>query len=181
MKKYAWLLGLCLSLAAGATAQEAMGNRESPYPADFRYNRDFDYRPDEIVPYRFQADELVRFARQYLGVPYVAEGKDSTGFDCSGFTFHVFRNFGVYLPYYSSQQAEIGLEIPVAQARRGDLICFKGYDATSTQVGHVGIVTSLPGQKLTWIHASSSKGVSTATLDSPYYKARLVTVRRVAE
>ena len=181
MRKYVWAMGFCISLSAAAFAQDATGNRADVYPADYRYNRDFDYRPSEIVPYRFQADELVAFARQYLGVPYMAGGKDGSGFDCSGFTFYVFRQFGVYLPYYSSEQAGIGLEIPVTEARRGDLVCFKGYDATSSQVGHVGIVTSMPGQKLSWIHAASSKGVSTATLNNAYYKARFVTVRRVAE
>jgi cell wall-associated NlpC family hydrolase len=181
MTKYAWLVGFWVFLPITALAQNALGNRTDVYPANYRYNRDFEYRPSELMPYRFQADELVEFARKYLGVPYMANGKDGTGFDCSGFTFYIFRHFGVYLPYYSFEQAEIGQEIPIHQARRGDLVCFKGYDVTSNQVGHVGIVTSLPGQRLSWIHASSSKGVSTATLNNTYFKARLLTVRRVAE
>lgn len=86
---------------------------------------------------------VVAYARQFLGNPYVYGGNSLTnGIDCSGFTQQVYRAFGVSLPRTADSQASVGVTIPLAQAKAGDLLCY---------YGHVGIYNGSGGI----IHASS--------------------------
>jgi cell wall-associated NlpC family hydrolase len=80
-------------------------------------------------------NSVVSDAMQYLGVPYVYGGTSATtGFDCSGFTQHVFADLGVQLPRTAAEQSAVGQTIPsIAQAQPGDLV-FYGSPAE-----HVGI------------------------------------------
>lgn len=171
---------LLLALASTAYAQTDEPVRDEPTPTDekYRYNTVYDY--SDAVPYRFNATELTRLAKSLVGTPYLSEGKEPSGFDCSGFTFYVFKQYGVYLPYFSSQQGEIGETISLTDAQPGDLILFKGYDLYGA-IGHVGIVVSQKGEKLSWMHASSSKGVCLDNMANRYYQSRFVNIRRVAQ
>lgn len=70
--------------------------------------------------------DVVNFAKQFLGVPYVWGGTSPKGFDCSGFTQYVARRFGVDLPRISQNQANAGQAVPVNQLQPGDLVLFPG-------------------------------------------------------
>ncbi|MDY5129379.1 C40 family peptidase [Actinotignum urinale] len=76
--------------------------------------------------------DIVRYARQFAGTPYVWGGTTPRGWDCSGFTSYIYRKFGVNLPRTSGAQRGAGREIPASQARPGDLLWWPG---------HVGIYT----------------------------------------
>jgi cell wall-associated NlpC family hydrolase len=78
-------------------------------------------------------ENLVRFARHYLGVRYVYGGTSPrSGFDCSGFTRFVYAHFGIKLPHYSGAQFDMGRRVSRAGLRPGDLVFFSG-------LGHVGL------------------------------------------
>jgi len=79
-----------------------------------------------------KGQEVVNFAMQYLGNPYVWGGSSLTrGTDCSGFTMAVYAHFGVNLPHYDGAQRSCGVAVSsLSQAQPGDLICY---------YGHVGI------------------------------------------
>ncbi|MBT9611124.1 MAG: C40 family peptidase, partial [Aquabacterium sp.] len=64
------------------------------------------------------ASELVLSAMNFLGVPYRRGGNSrETGFDCSGFTRHVFENsIGLILPRRAIEQANSPALMPVQQA-----------------------------------------------------------------
>ena len=64
------------------------------------------------------ASELVLSAMNFLGVPYRRGGSSKeTGFDCSGFTRHVFENsIGLILPRRAIEQANSPALMPVQQA-----------------------------------------------------------------
>jgi cell wall-associated NlpC family hydrolase len=82
-------------------------------------------------------NNLVRFARQYLGVRYVYGGvSPRTGFDCSGFTRFVYAHFGIELPHYSGAQFGLGRRISRAGLRPGDLVFFDGLGHVGLYVGH---------------------------------------------
>lgn len=67
--------------------------------------------------------EIIDYAMQYLGVPYVYGGKSlEEGTDCSGFTMLVYQNFGVYLPHNADWQAYYGREVSWYDLKAGDLI-----------------------------------------------------------
>lgn len=86
------------------------------------------------APTRQPRSEVVNIARRYLGVPYRWGGSSpSTGFDCSGFTSHVFRQVGVNLPRVSRAQINAGQRVSRADIRPGDLVFF------GSPIHHVGI------------------------------------------
>ncbi len=78
---------------------------------------------------------IVADAEKYLGVPYLWGGTSpQTGFDCSGFTQHVFSDMGVSIPRTAEEQNQIGTPVAsLSQAQPGDLV-FYGSPAY-----HVGI------------------------------------------
>ena len=78
---------------------------------------------------------VITDAEKYLGVPYLWGGTSpKTGFDCSGFTQHVFSDLGVSIPRTAAEQSQIGTPVQsLSQAQPGDLV-FYGSPAY-----HVGI------------------------------------------
>jgi len=79
-------------------------------------------------------------------------------FDCSSFTKWVYAQLGIWLPRRSIQQRTFGEEIPVQDAKAGDLIFKSGwidyYDTDPADgVGHVGIHTG----EGTVVHAANRK------------------------
>ena len=125
-----------------------------------------------------KGQEVADFAKQFLGLQYVLGGKTpETGFDCSGFTKYVFKNFGFNLGSVSADQTSIGKEISKDELKVGDLILF--YDEAKTKIGHVGIYLGNDE----FIHAANAtRGVVIDGLSSnSYYNTRFVTARRIVE
>ncbi len=70
-------------------------------------------------------EEIVNFALQFLGNPYVWGGTSLTnGADCSGFVQSVYAQFGYSLPRVACDQACYGMQIPIDHAEPGDLIFY---------------------------------------------------------
>ena len=122
-----------------------------------------------------EGKEVVEFAKKYLGYKYVAGGSSpSTGFDCSGFTTYVFRNFGVSLNRSSKDQIKNGTAVSKSNLQPGDIVIFKNQGKTA--IGHVGIYIGSGN----FIHAANKKeGVVITALSSSYYSQRYVGARRV--
>ena len=71
--------------------------------------------------------------------------------------------------------------VDLKDAKAGDLILFRGTDSTVKIVGHMGIICSIPGEELKFIHATSGKAkavVETAYYTS-YYRTRYIKTIRV--
>ena len=88
---------------------------------------------------REAASDLVMQAMNFLGVPYKRGGNtEETGFDCSGFTRHIFENsIGLALPRRADEQARsAGLANIQRQALKpGDLVFFNTMKRTFSHVG----------------------------------------------
>lgn len=88
---------------------------------------------------RDTASDLVMTAMNFLGVPYVRGGSsEETGFDCSGFTRHIFENsIGLALPRRADEQARSAglLAINRAELKPGDLVFFNTMKRTFSHVG----------------------------------------------
>ena len=76
--------------------------------------------------------DVISYARQYLGTPYVWGGTSPNGFDCSGFVQYVYRNAaGISLPRDTYGQIGAGSRVSQDQLQPGDLVF--------PDAGHVGI------------------------------------------
>ena len=88
---------------------------------------------------RDTASDLVMQAMNFLGVPYRRGGSsEETGFDCSGFTRHIFENsIGLALPRRADEQARAaGLaNIQRQELKPGDLVFFNTMKRTFSHVG----------------------------------------------
>ena len=119
------------------------------------------------------SDDVVRTALAYRGSRYRYGGTSRGGFDCSGFTSHVYAKHGVRLPHSSRAQAGVGQRVSRDELKEGDLVLFH---TTRRGVSHVGIYAG-NGK---FVHASShGRGVRVDNLNAGYYSRRLVGARRV--
>ncbi len=127
------------------------------------------------------ASALVDFAETLKGIKYkYGSTNKEQGFDCSGFVWYVFNQFGIKVPRSSVDFTNAGEEVKPGAARRGDIILFTGSDATSGVVGHMGFVTTNRNGDLRFIHSASGggKGVMISPMSS-YFITRFVKVIRV--
>ena len=127
------------------------------------------------------ADELLDYAKTFLGVPYRLGASGPKLFDCSGFTSYVFREFGDDLPHNS--QAQFKESRPVegfGDLRKGDLVFF-GARGSIRNIGHVGIVVDvdLEHGSFRFIHASTSNGVEIQRSTQPYFMMRYMGAGRI--
>ncbi|MCB2298799.1 C40 family peptidase [Clostridium tagluense] len=77
--------------------------------------------------------DIVAYAKKLTGIPYKSGGTTKAGFDCSGFTMHVFSNFNITLPRTAESQTSKGKVVSKSNLRIGDLVFF------GSVISHVGI------------------------------------------
>ncbi|WP_163408365.1 C40 family peptidase [Flavobacterium ajazii] len=121
-----------------------------------------------------ERDSVISYAKQYLGTPYLyASSNPNKGFDCSGFVYYVFKNFGLTLPRSSGGYKNIGKSLKPEEFKVGDVLVFYGYKDRSF-IGHVGIICEANGMQSKFIHASSGKAqkVTITGLDEEHYTKR---------
>ena len=106
--------------------------------------------------------EIKTQAYTYLGVPYLYGGTTTKGFDCSGYVQRVFKDLGIDLPRTAASQYQVGKNVAKSNLEVGDLVFF---NTTGKGISHVGIYVG--GNQ--FINSSSSKGVSVASINDPYY------------
>jgi hypothetical protein len=154
---------LLLSCAALASAQAVKAAYVKPMEA----------RLPDSVPAR-----VVSSALSYVGVPYVSAGDSRQGMDCSGLVNRVFSDSvgsalsrSVVALYRGTQPAPYPLHI-------GDLLFFDtSGDPPPSVPTHVGIY--IGNGRI--VHAASEGpriGVIVSRVEDPYYRDRLVGVRR---
>jgi cell wall-associated NlpC family hydrolase len=118
---------------------------------------------------------VVSIAKRYLGYRYTWGGTSpSTGFDCSGFTYYVYKAAGHPIPRSLYSQRWSGSWVSRYSLRPGDLVFFK--NTYRTGLSHVGIYTG-GGY---FINAQSERvGVKMASLNSYYWSSHYYTARRI--
>src|SRR5258706_3672148 len=119
---------------------------------------------------------LAVHAVEMIGVNYRWGGASpQSGFDCSGFVTHVFRQAaGVALPHSAHRLSQVGDRISKHELQPGDLVF---YNTLKRAFSHVGIY--LGNNK--FIHApATGKQVQIADMDHPYWRARFEGARRIA-
>ena len=119
------------------------------------------------------AQQIVDFALQYVGYPYVYGTAGPDTFDCSGFTYYVYAHFGYSLNRSSRDQVNNGVAVSKDQLQPGDLVFFSTNGSYPTHVGlYIGDGNI--------VHASTPQdGVKISSLDTSYYVENYFAARRI--
>lgn len=128
---------------------------------------------------RDAASEMVLSAMNFLGVPYKRGGNSAEeGFDCSGFTRHIFEmSIGMVLPRRADQQAQQAglLTVKRDELKPGDLVFF---NTMRRAFSHVGIYVG-DGK---FIHAPRTGGqVRVEDMRQAYWVKRYNGARRAEQ
>ncbi|HSI57685.1 MAG TPA: C40 family peptidase [Ideonella sp.] len=128
---------------------------------------------------RDKASDLVLTAMNFIGVRYRRGGTSADGgFDCSGFTRHIFENsVGLLLPRRADEQAKAPglLQIDRGDLKPGDLVFFNTLRRTFS---HVGIYVG-DGK---FIHSPRTGGeVRVEDMRQAYWLKRFNGARRVPQ
>lgn len=111
-----------------------------------------------------KGEEVVAYAKQYLGYPYVYGAAGSSSFDCSGFTMYVYKHFGISLPHGATSQSKYGTKVSKSNLKAGDIVFLTDYE-TGVGIGHCGIYVGSGN----FIHASTTGyKVKISSLDGEY-------------
>lgn len=115
--------------------------------------------------------EIAAYALKFVGNPYKYGGTSLTnGTDCSGFTYSVYKSFGISIPRTSSSQAGVGKKVDFSDLQAGDLVFY----AKNGQINHVALY--IGGGQV--VHASNPK---TGIRVSNYRYRTPVCARRIVE
>jgi peptidoglycan endopeptidase LytE len=111
---------------------------------------------------------IVSIASKYLGYRYTWGGvSPNTGFDCSGFSYYVYRTAGRPVPRDLWGQMQAGPRIKQANLLPGDIVFFE--NTYTAGLSHNGIY--IGGGR--FIHAASEReGVKVSSLSESYWAAR---------
>ncbi|MEY3424682.1 MAG: hypothetical protein RL679_40, partial [Bacteroidota bacterium] len=97
---------------------------------------DFKGEETEEDAYFKERQKIIEYAKKQIGTPYVWAGNSPPGFDCSGFTCYVMKEFGKELPRRAVDQHENSKKIKEKNAQKGDLIFFDN----GSGISHVGMI-----------------------------------------
>jgi peptidoglycan DL-endopeptidase CwlO len=122
------------------------------------------------------ADEIVKEARDSVGIRYGYGRADSRVTDCAGLTRRVAAKAGVQLPRTSRAQYGVGDPIERDDLTPGDLVFFR--NTYRRGISHVGIYIG-DGK---FVHAASrQRAVVVDGLDEPYFATRFAGGRRIVK
>ena len=118
--------------------------------------------------------EIVDYAKRYLGVSYVYGGSSPSGFDCSGLVYYCYRHFGYRINRTAAGLSYNGASVSSSNLQIGDVILFT--DPSGSYIGHCGIYVGGGN----FIHAPHTGDVvKVSSLSSEYYKDHYSGARRI--
>lgn len=136
------------------------------------------WEADPVEPQRYLGEEVAEFALNYVGCRYVRGGQGPNKFDCSGFVYYVYKNFGYSLkPGARNQWDLLGERVSRSDLLPGDLVFFSN-NGRASGIFHVGIYIG-NGQ---FVHAANSrKGVIVTDMDDDWYSRRYLGAKRAID
>lgn len=168
---------LVLSIIAFGSSAFAKSIKPGYYESDTTKTKNQSLLPEKTnLP-----DSIINFGKLFLNTPYRYGSGGTSSFDCSGFTSHVYKNFGVDLQRSSYDQSTQFPVVEKHEIKPGDLVFYEGRRRNG-RVGHVGIVTEIKENgEFDFIHASVNRGVIITNSAEDYYTKRFVHAGRVME
>lgn len=122
-------------------------------------------------------DYITGYAQNFLGLKYrYGGGSPITGFDCSGFTSYILKEFDIKASPSSLRQSAQGLKVRLDEVLPGDLVFFgrKGH------IQHVAMVVERTVEGVFCVHSTCSRGIIVENISkSSYWKPKILFARDV--
>lgn len=121
---------------ANANTYDGGGTGASGGIASDSYLKDPDCNPSQTTD--VSGTDIVAFAQQFVGNPYVWGGNSLTnGVDCSGFVHQVYAHFGISTPRYSQAFKSVGQPVSYQNIQAGDVVVYPGHVAIYIGNGNI--------------------------------------------
>ena len=121
---------------ANANTYDGGGTGASGGSASDSYLKDPDCNPSQTTD--VSGADIVAFAQQFVGNPYVWGGNSLTnGVDCSGFVHQVYAHFGISTPRYSQAFKSVGQPVSYQNIQAGDVVVYPGHVAIYIGNGNI--------------------------------------------
>lgn len=121
-------------------------------------------------------EEIAEYSKKFLGVPYKWGGATPDGFDCSGLTYYIYKQFGITLNRTAEGQSAQGVYVDKSELKPGDLIFFDTNGTNDGEVTHDGMYIG----NNQFIHSANSRTlVSITDLSESYYSSTYVKAKRI--
>lgn len=124
--------------------------------------------------------QVVDYAKTFLGCKYVYGTANGKTFDCSGLTSYVYKHFGYSLNRSAAGQLSNGTKIEKKNLVTGDLVLFRDTSISKAAASHVGIYIG-SGQFIHASSGSSSRMVKISSLSDAYYTKVYIGARRIIQ
>jgi hypothetical protein len=120
---------------------------------------------------------IIGYAQNFTGLKYRYAGTSpKTGFDCSGFTSYILKEFDVKVSSSSANQSRQGMKIPLDQVIPGDLVFF----GRGRGIQHVAMVVERNEEGIFVVHSTCTRGIIVENIStSKYWKPRILFARDV--
>lgn len=122
-----------------------------------------------------EGQKIAAYARSFEGCRYSYGGESPKGFDCSGFMFYLYGEFGYDIKRTATAQLANGYEVAYEDAEPGDILYF----GSGSIAFHVGMY--LGNDRFIHAENSGTGVVITDLTEAEWYADRLLTVHRIVE
>lgn len=181
MKRIVFLFSIIISLSACKSSKNTATSTTKPKKVTVKNNTQVNNPPSvseskEEIPKK--AEKIIQTALSYSGTRYKYGGTTKKGMDCSGLLYTSFLEHDVQLQRTSSMMAKQGKKIDLSEVREGDLLFFKTSKRNS-RINHVGLIVTINGSDVKFIHSTTSRGVIVSSIKEGYWNYAFVEARRI--